>query len=210
MDLKGEKNMEEENVKVENEKVIVDFIDEKLELDREVASKVVHLRDKYKSVLSELREIRDKEKSASLARAEAERKAQAIEAMKNEDIEKVKELLSKEYQDKISRYEAKTFRQSIENSVRKVTDLIDGAADDVISSIFGSNRFTLTDDFVVQNEDGKCTDDLVKEYIDARPYLKKAKGNKPLQNPIPKEKPAKSGDLFRDGLNKFLTNRYGR
>ena len=205
--------MSEEEEKVETqetETMSVDLWETQIELPTEIAKQVIAIRDnktkEYNQVNEQLKSVKSAEEQAKLAKVEAERKAEALEAAKNNDIEKAKELLSTEYRDKISRYESHSYRMAVENAVRKVDGLIEGAAADVISSVMGSNKFQLGEDMSVKTDDGRNIDEVVTQFVDARPYLKIAKGNKPMGTPRTGDKPDTEDvdTKFRKGLEKLL------
>lgn len=208
--------MTEENTNPEpkqettDETMTVDLWDAKVELPKEIAKQVIAVRDaktkEYNEVNEQLTSIRAAEEAAKLKAAEAERKAQALEAMKNDDVDKAKELLSAEYQQKIAKYEAHQFKLAVENVVAKREDLIDGAAADVVGQVIAQNQFKLNDDFTVTNADGKTVEQLVSDYVDSRSYLKIATGNKPMGTPRKTDAPqTKSADeKFKAGLDKLI------
>ena len=187
----------------------VDVFGVELELPDEVASRVIAKRDEkingYKTAMEELNEIKSKEAQARLEAEEERRKNEALSAMKNQDMEKTKELLTKEYQDKLKNYESHTFRSSVRSELLSRDDLVDGVIDDAINNIMLNNTFSLNDDFSVSAGDKKVAD-LVNDYVESRPYMKKAPGNKPLHNPKAKElKPEKDTKAaFRKGLEKLI------
>lgn len=208
--------MSEENndevVETKSEVMKVDLWNEEVEVPVELGKKLIAIRDsktkEYNAVNEQLNSVKSAEEQAKLAKAEAERKAEALEAARNNDVEKAKELLSKEYRDKITRYEAHSYRLAVENAVRSRSDIIDGAHKDIIDAVLLSNQFELGEDFSVKNKSGNSVEELVNNYVDARPHFKLAKGNRPLNTPKNTDKPeTQSGeDKFRKGLEKLISD----
>lgn len=182
----------------------VDVFGVTLDLPKEQADKIIAVRDEkvkqYNEVLSE-------RERATLEAQEAKRKADALEAAKAGEAEKAEELFAQKYQEQISKYEQHSFRSAVMASLASRSDLVDGALEDAMNNIMANNHFTLTDDFQVVS--GETTvEKLVSDYVEARPYLKKADTKKPMNAPKNAEAPSpvkKGGmDAIRNGLGKIV------
>lgn len=154
-----------------------------LQLPKDKADALIRLRDEkvngYNSALTELSAIKHKEEQARLEAAEAKRRADAVEAAKKGELENAEKLFSQKYQEELNKYKSHSFRNAVKSTLLSREDIVKSAVDDVLDQIINSYTFVLSDDFSVKTQDGKTVEEIVNSFVDARDYLKVAKGPKP-------------------------------
>lgn len=167
----------------------------KLTLPEDKAKQLIAARDAEKAaarlVNDELATLKSKAEAATAAAAKAESEKAAIEAAKAGDIEKAKELISKESSTTISNLAGKYRDNALRAMVAANPGLLKlpeaekqkGLVDDILSQLRGSCTFDLkADTLVITGPDGrpilgsdgkpKSADAFVSEFLEARPYLR--------------------------------------
>lgn len=162
----------------------------------DIAKKIIEKRQANKKELAELRE--QKSRSDATAKAESE-KAALLQAMKEENIEAVKAQVSKEYLDKISKYENKIFRSEIKSQLA-AQGVLPSALDDAVNLAMQSAKVDLDGDTIKLND--KPLNEVVEEFVKSRPHLVAVKANDPKQTKVAPKAPVTAGEFnkFAKGL----------
>lgn len=142
-----------------------------VELPVDQAKKYIERQNARNTEYKQLKE--EKEKTEKAAR-EAQEKAALLEKMKQNDIDGVKQEVSKEYKDSINSLQAKVYGSEIKNQLRAL-DVVDGSLDDIYTQIKSTASISLEGDIV--KIDGKPASDYLAEWVKTRPHFIKVKGN---------------------------------
>lgn len=165
--------------------VSVDLHGQKLELPKEMAEKIIAARDADKARLRELNEKLgklDAEAAAAIAKAnKAEEDRLALEHMKKGEVDKAKEMLTKEYKDRESKLAAKARDKHLAALVAANPNVVKSAVSDIVEALKGRTSYNLDSEAVVvlnadgspqMNSEGKPleVDAFLGDWLDKRPH----------------------------------------
>jgi hypothetical protein len=105
----------------------VDIFGVSIDVPESKAQELIRVRDEKVQAYNEV--IGERERAAMEA-SEAKRRAEALEAAKNEDTAKAEELFAQRYKEQITKYENHSYRSAVRAALAERKDLVDGAIDD--------------------------------------------------------------------------------
>jgi hypothetical protein len=167
------------------ETIDVDIHGVKVPLPPAEAKRVIANRDAEKATLRELHEqmgrIKAEKDAVEAARAKAEQDAKALEHAKKGEIDQVREIVTKEHREKLSRVEAHLRDKALRAAVASAPKVVPTAIDDIVDQLKARSRYDADADAVVvtdasgqtlKDNSGKpvAVDAYIGEWLGSRPH----------------------------------------
>ena len=189
-------------VNSESKTISVDLFGTAVELPIDKAKEIIKGRDSRSKAFNE---IANKVKNYETQLEDNKRQLQAIEAAKNGLEKEAEALFNQKLEEKVNMYRQKIVDGELKSVLLSEESFLQEGLEDAINLIKLNNNFDLDDSNNITSS-GKKVNEIVKEFLDAKPVFRKAsKEASSLKNGRPAPvKPAKEKASLANGLKNFL------
>lgn len=180
----------------------------------ENAKKYIEIRKNAKKPVEELQ---NKIKALEQSEKTAREKAEILEKMKNNNFEEAKELISKEYTDKLSKLKEKIIKDNLATHLSSNPNFLNSESNrkDAINLILSENSLEIDDSGEVKSGELDAAK-IVEKFLENRDAFKKANVQKTLpqktlfNKPTIKNNTAPSTSEIRTKMEEALAKKFGK